>query len=136
MAKKVLIVDDSVLMRTIITDIMKADSDFQVVAAASNGQIALTEAQKHKPDVILLDIEMPVMDGIECLKRLKLVSTAKVVILSSVAQAGSPQAMEARRLGAFDVIAKPSGAVSLDLRAKKGHDILKVVRRAVGLPAV
>jgi len=104
-----------------------------VVGEASNGEIALTAAKELKPDVILLDIEMPTMDGLECLKRLKLVSSAKVIIVSSVAQTGSPQALQARRDGAVDVIAKPSGAMSLDLGEKKGHDIVKAIRKAAGI---
>lgn len=135
MAKKVLVVDDSFVMRTLMKDILSADPDLQVVGEGANGNEALEKAKALSPDVIMLDIEMPGMDGIEALKRLKLVSTAKVVIVSSVAQTGSPQAMEARRLGAFDIIAKPSGAMSLDLKAKKGSDIVKTARRAVGLPA-
>lgn len=133
MAKKVLVVDDSFVMRTVIKDIVKADPDLEVVGDAGNGLLALTAAKELKPDVILLDIEMPEMDGLECLKRLKLVSAAKVIIVSSVAQTGSPQALQARRDGAADVIAKPSGAMSLDLGQKKGHDIVKAVRKAAGL---
>jgi two-component system chemotaxis response regulator CheB len=133
MAKKVLIVDDSFVMRTLIKDIVSADPDLEVVGTAANGKLALEAAKQHSPDVILLDIEMPEMDGLECLKRLRLVSKAKVIIVSSVAQTGSPQALQARRDGAADVIAKPSGAMSLDLADKKGHDIVKAVRLAVGL---
>jgi len=133
MAKTVMIVDDSFVMRTLVKDIVSADKDLEVVGDAANGKLALEAAKKLNPDVILLDIEMPEMDGLECLKRLKLVSAAKVIIISSVAQTGSPQALQARRDGAVDVIAKPSGAMSLDLASKKGHDIVKAVRRAAGL---
>ena len=134
MAKKILIVDDSFVMRTLMKDILSADSDLKVVGEAANGSEALEKAKALSPDVIMLDIEMPGMDGIEAMKRLKLISPAKVVIVSSVAQTGSPQATEARRLGAFDIIAKPSGAMSLDLKTKKGSDIVKTARRAAGLP--
>lgn len=133
MAKKVLVVDDSFVMRTLMKDIFKADDELEVVGEAANGLEAIEKAKALSPDVIMLDIEMPGMDGIEAMKRLKLVSRAKVIIVSSVAQTGSPQAMEARRLGAFDIIAKPSGAMSLDLKAKKGSDIVITARRAVGL---
>lgn len=133
MPKKVLIVDDSFVMRTIIREIISVDNDIDIVGEAGNGLAALEMVKQTRPDVILLDIEMPEMDGIECLKRLRLSSPAKVVVVSSVTQAGSPQALEARRLGAFDVIAKPGGAMSLDLQSKKGHDILRAVRAAAGL---
>ncbi len=134
MAKRVLVVDDSFMMRTLIKDIVSADSDLEVVGDAENGKIALDKVKELKPDVVLLDIEMPEMDGLEALKRIKLSSQAKVIIISSVAQVGSPQAMEARRLGAFEVIAKPSGAMSLDIGQKKGSEIVKMARKAVGLP--
>jgi two-component system chemotaxis response regulator CheB len=80
-----------------------------------------------------LDIEMPHMDGIECLKRLRLISNVPVIIVSSVAQTGSPQALETRKLGAAEVIAKPSGAMSLDLNAKKGHEIVTASRKVLGI---
>lgn len=132
---KVLVVDDSFVMRSLVKKIIEADADLKIVGEAGNGQEALDQIPGTAPDIVLLDIEMPVMDGLECLKRLRLQSRAKVIILSSVAQVGSPQAMEARKQGAFEIIAKPSGAMSLDLAAKKGHDIVKACRRAAGLPA-
>lgn len=134
MTKKILVVDDSFVMRTLIKDIISSDPDLLVVGEAANGIDALEKVKQLAPDVMLLDIEMPGMDGIECLKRLKLISPCKVVIVSSVAQVGSPQAMEALRLGVIEVISKPSGALSLDLKSKKGSDIVKISRRAAGLP--
>jgi two-component system chemotaxis response regulator CheB len=133
MGYPILIVDDSGFMRNVIKQILAVDPDLEVVGEAEDGQVALEKEKASKPAVILLDIEMPRLDGLSALKRLRLVSKAKVVILSSVAQLGSPAALEARRLGAFDVIAKPSGAISLDLKAKRGHEILTVVRAALGL---
>lgn len=134
MAHGVLIVDDSGFMRNIIKQILAVDEDLEIVGEAEDGQVAIEKEKALKPEVILLDIEMPRLDGLGALKRFKLTSRAKVVILSSVAQLGSSASLEARRLGAFDVIAKPSGAISLDLKAKRGHEILKAVRAAIGLP--
>jgi two-component system, chemotaxis family, protein-glutamate methylesterase/glutaminase len=134
MPHRVLIVDDSGFMRNIVKQILVVDDELEVAGEAEDGQVALEKEKSLKPEVVLLDIEMPNLDGLSVLKRLKLTSKAKVIILSSVAQLGSPAALEARRLGAFDVIAKPSGAISLDLKAKCGHEILRVVRAAIGLP--
>jgi two-component system chemotaxis response regulator CheB len=133
MPKKVLVVDDSFMMRTIMRDIVSSDAQLEVVGEAKNGIEALDLIKKLDPDVVLLDIEMPEMDGLECFKRLRLISKARVIIVSSVAQSGSPQAQEAQRLGAFAIVPKPSGAMSLDLTDKKGHEITSAIRKAVGL---
>lgn len=131
--KKILVVDDSFIMRTIIKDIVDSDPDLEVCGFAENGKVGLQRVRELRPDAILLDLEMPEMSGIEMMKRLALLGKAKVIVVSSVGQTGSPQALEARRLGAMDVIAKPSGAMSLDLQAKKGHEIVQSLRRALAL---
>jgi two-component system chemotaxis response regulator CheB len=133
MAKKVLIVDDSFMMRTLIKDIIKVDPELEVVGEAADGKIALEKVKELSPHVILLDIEMPNMDGIEFMQHLKPISKAKVVVISSVALPGTPKAKEVTQLGAVEIIGKPSGAMSLDLKAKKGSDIAKATRRAAGL---
>ena len=131
--KRILIVDDSFVMRALLRGIVTSDPDLEVAGEATNGLEALQQIKEISPDLVLLDIEMPHMDGIECLKRLRLLSKVPVIIVSSVAQAGSPQAVEARKFGAAEVIAKPSGAMSLDLNAKKGHEIVTASRRVLGL---
>ena len=131
--KRILIVDDSFVMRALLRGIVTSDPDLVVAGEATNGLEALQQVKEMAPDLVLLDIEMPHMDGIECLKRLRLMSKVPVIIVSSVAQAGSPQAIEARKFGAAEVIAKPSGAMSLDLNAKKGHEIVTASRRVLGL---
>jgi two-component system, chemotaxis family, protein-glutamate methylesterase/glutaminase len=131
--KRILIVDDSFVMRALLRGIVTSDPDLEVAGEATNGLEALQKVKEVAPDLVLLDIEMPHMDGIECIKRLRLMSKVPVIIVSSVAQAGSPQAIEARKFGAAEVIAKPSGAMSLDLNAKKGHEIVTASRRVLGL---
>lgn len=133
MSKRVLIVDDSFIMRAIIKEIVQSDPGFEVVGEAENGKVGLQKARELKPDLILLDLEMPEMGGIDMLKRVALLSKAKVIIVSSLGQLGSAPSLEARRLGAVDVIAKPSGAMSLDLKDKSGHEILQSARRVLGL---
>ncbi len=131
--KRILIVDDSFVMRALLKGIVTSDPDLEVAGEATNGLEALQQIKEIAPDLVLLDIEMPHIDGIECLKRLRLLSKVPVIIVSSVAQAGSPQAVEARKFGAAEVIAKPSGAMSLDLNAKKGHEIVTASRKVLGL---
>jgi len=133
MAKSVLVVDDSFIMRTLIKDILSSDPELQVVGEATNGLEAVEKVKLLQPDVILLDIVMPGMNGIECLKHIKLISNSRVIIVSSLSTGDSAETMEARKHGAFDVIPKPSGSLSLDLRSKKGSDIVKTSRRAGGL---
>ena len=112
----VLICDDSALMRNLIGRIIDGTEGMRVAAKASNGQMALEKIEETNPDIIVLDIEMPVMNGIEFLrarkeKRLKV----PVVVLSSVATKGAAVTMEALELGAADFITKPAGSVSADI---------------------
>lgn len=132
--KRVLIVDDSFIMRKLIRDIVESDDDLEVVDTAENGKIALQKVREALPDLVLLDIEMPEMSGLETLRRLGLRSKSKVIILSSLGQEGTPETTDARRLGAAAVIGKPSGAISLDLQARKGSEIVRTIRDVLGLP--
>ena len=133
--KKVMIVDDAPLMRLVIRNMVDANPKLSVVAVAENGKVALDKLGEHQPDLILLDIEMPVMDGLEFLRYARLKSKAKVVILSSVAAAGSEKAAKARALGADAVVTKPSGAVSLDLEEKRGSTLIQIIYELLGIPA-
>jgi len=129
----VLIVDDSFLMRRILTNILELDNDFTVAGEASDGIDALEKLTDLNPDVILLDIEMPRMGGIEFLRLSKILTDAKVIIVSSVANVDSPQAKEALELGVVDIIHKPSGVLSLDMEEERSKELLQVIRKAVGL---
>ncbi|MBN2619290.1 MAG: chemotaxis response regulator protein-glutamate methylesterase [Spirochaetales bacterium] len=124
----VMIVDDSVLMRKLIGKILEEDSDIEVVAKAMNGKFALSKMETHEPDLIILDLEMPEMDGITFLKeKHKLHNNIPVIILSSVATKGASITIEALGLGASDFITKPSGSVSLDI-AEVGERLISLVK--------
>jgi len=129
--KKVLLIDDSMMMRITIEQIIKSTTEFEVVGTAGNGQEGLEMVKSCKPDAILLDLEMPVMNGLEFLKRIKLISKAKVIVLSSIAQAGSKQSIQAREFGAADVIDKPSGTVSVTLQSQRGSTIITALKNAL-----
>ncbi len=132
MTKNVMIVDDAAMMRLYISSFLKSLKDFKVVAQAANGQDALEKLAEHPDlDLILLDIEMPVMDGLEFLRHAKLKTRAKICMLSSVTVSGSPIAAKARELGADGVVAKPSGTVSHDLEEKTGDELARVMRSLV-----
>lgn len=128
---KVLVVDDSFLMRRIIRNILEKDPSLEVVGEASDGVIALEKVAELAPDIILLDIEMPNMDGIEFLRRAKLVTSAKVIIISSVARIDSKEAREVLELGAADIIPKPSGVLSIDFEEQKSLELLDAIHKCL-----
>ena len=105
--KSILVVDDSSIMRRLVREIVESDPDFHVIDTAENGKVALQKVRLHKPDCILLDIEMPELSGLDTMRRLGLRSPSKIVILSSLGYEGSKERAEALRLGAADVIDKP-----------------------------
>jgi two-component system chemotaxis response regulator CheB len=114
----VLIVDDSALMRNLIGRMVESTPGLVIAEKAMNGFFALQKIPRVNPDVIVLDLEMPEMNGIEFLKeRKKLGIKIPVVILSSVARRGAEITMEALSLGASDFVQKPSGSVSEDVGA-------------------
>jgi two-component system chemotaxis response regulator CheB len=126
---KVLIVDDSALMRNLISRIVESVPDLTVWGTAMNGVFALQKIRSALPDIIILDLEMPQMNGIEFLKkRQELKIDVPVIILSSIARRGAEVTMEALSLGASDFIQKPSGAVSEDIHLVKDHliDLIRV----------
>jgi Chemotaxis response regulator containing a CheY-like receiver domain and a methylesterase domain len=123
---RVLVVDDSPFMRQVITDLLAKDPDIVVIGTARNGQEALEKAMALRPDVITLDLEMPVMDGLAFLQALMARDPLPVIVLSSLTHAGAEATIRALELGAVDVVAKPSGAVSLDLHKVQGELVAKI----------
>jgi two-component system chemotaxis response regulator CheB len=118
----VLIVDDSALMRNIISKMVEATPGLTVADKAMNGRFAFQKIPRVNPDVIVLDLEMPEMNGIEFLKeRKKRGMKIPVIILSSIASRGAEVTMEALSLGASDFIQKPSGSISEDLHVVKDN---------------
>jgi len=131
--KKVMLIDDSSMMRMIIRNVLHTDPNLTVVGAAENGKKAIEELPNVEPDLILLDLEMPEMDGLEFLRQARIKTRAKIVVLSSVAIAGSPKSTQALKLGADAVISKPSGAVSYDLKAARGSELFATIYRVLGM---
>jgi CheY-like chemotaxis protein len=134
--KTILVVDDSPLMRRLISEVVDADPDLRVVDVAENGRVALQKVRQHRPDCVLLDVEMPELSGLDTMRRLRLRSPAKIVILSHLGVEGSQVRAQAFRLGAAAVIDKPTASVSPDLRTSRGAIIQQTLRRVLGLPAV
>ena len=129
---RILLVDDSRLVRLTIRTVLQRAGGFEIVGEAENGREGVDMAKELNPDVVTLDIEMPVMNGIECLRRLRVLSPAKVVVLSSLTHPASPRAVEARLVGADAVIGKPAGSVSRDVDATGGELLVATIRRVLG----
>ena len=109
---RVLIVDDSALVRKLVSEALRADPEIEVVGTAVDPYAARDKINALNPDVITLDLEMPRMDGLTFLKIVMEQRPLPVIIMSSLTQRGSDYALEALRLGAFDVLAKPGGPYS------------------------
>lgn len=109
---RVLVVDDSAVVRKLVTEALAQDPEIEVVGTAIDPYLARDKIVSLKPDVLTLDIEMPRMDGLTFLKIIMEERPMPVIIMSSLTQAGSHHALEALRLGAVDVLGKPSGSYS------------------------
>lgn len=132
---RVLVVDDSAFMRKAISQALASDPSIEVVGTACNGQDGLDKAKKLAPDVVTLDIEMPVMDGMAALIRIRSECPEPkpaVLMCSTLTSAGSHEALKALRLGAADVIAKDPQALGTGAEAARGELLAKV--KAVGEP--
>jgi two-component system chemotaxis response regulator CheB len=106
---RILVVDDSVVIRKLLCDTLSSDPELEVVASASDGRIALAKILQLRPDLITLDIEMPVMNGMEALVEVrKLYPKLPVIMFSTLTESGAAATLDALSLGASDYVAKPS----------------------------
>jgi two-component system chemotaxis response regulator CheB len=111
---KLLVADDSPLMRRLLEGIFQAEGDFDI-RLARNGAEALEFVHSFDPEVVTLDVQMPGVDGLACLGRIMLEAPRPVVMISSLTERGAEATLKAIELGAVDFIAKPTGAVSLEI---------------------
>ena len=136
MGKKVLVVDDSALMRKLACDIIKKDGRFDTPDTCRNGEEALDKVKKNKYDAIVLDVYMPVMDGLEFLRQLKKEGLKeRVMMFSTTTGEGTSQTIEALDLGAIDFIKKPDKyrETSSEDFAQRFMKTLEVVAHAGGV---
>ncbi len=126
---KVLVVDDSAFMRKALREILESDPQIEVIDIARNGKEAVEKVAKLKPDVVTLDINMPVMDGKEALRIIMEENPVPVVVVSSLTTEEAPITMELLDMGAFDYVPKPSGTISLDIH-KVADEIIAKVKEA------
>lgn len=109
---RVLIADDSAFMRKVLSDMFNRQSDFQVAGTAINGKDTIDKVKKLKPDLLTLDVTMPVMDGLEALSIIMDECPLPVVMVSSLTQRGTDATIRALALGAVDFISKAGGPIS------------------------
>jgi len=128
---RVLVVDDSAFMRKAISGMFAAEAGFEVVGIARDGLDAVHQAREKKPDVVTLDVEMPKLDGLSALPRIRQVCDAAVIMVSSLTTEGSEAALTALRLGASDMVAKDASQISLSI-GNLQQELLGKVRAIAG----
>ncbi len=122
---RVLVVDDAAFMVRAITEILASDPDIEVVGSARNGVEGLEKIKLLRPDVVTLDIDMPIMDGIKTIRHIMIEFPVPIVVLSSLFGDGAIT-FEALRLGVVDFLPKPSGAISKDIHVAKQQIVDRV----------
>ena len=114
MAHKILIVDDSTFFRRRLKQILEEDADLEVVGEAKNGLEALSLVASLKPDVVTMDIEMPVMDGITAVKKIMANNPVPIIMFSSLTQEGAQATLDALDAGALDFLPKKFEDIALN----------------------
>jgi two-component system chemotaxis response regulator CheB len=128
---KTLIVDDSAYMRVVLKDMLESDPEIEVIGVAKDGLEAVERVKSLAPDVVLLDIQMPRMDGIATLQRIMKENPTRVIMLSAMDKRDDQLPLRALELGAVDFISKPSGPVSIDI-VNFTDKIIEIVKTAAG----
>lgn len=126
MKKRLVIVDDSPFIRRVITDWVRSDPAFELVATGENGHDAVRLAQELRPDVMTLDIEMPQRDGLSALEEIMRVSPVPVVMVSSLTTQGAQATLKALDRGAVDFVAKPGGSASIKFLGARDELLAKL----------
>jgi two-component system chemotaxis response regulator CheB len=132
---RVLIVDDSAFMRKVLETILITDENVQVVGHAKDGREAVRLSESLKPDVITMDINMPVMDGLQATAEIMTTNPRPIVVVSSETRQGAASTLRALELGAIEFVAKPSSGIDLDMHSVR-EDLLRKVRLAAKVRVV
>ncbi len=134
---RVVSVDDSVVVRRLVSDVLQSDPEIEVVATSSNGRLGVDAVRRLQPDVVVMDIEMPVMNGIEAVREIRTTDRrTPIIMFSTLTDRGARATFEALDAGATDYVTKPgqASAVGNGLEAVRAELIPKV-RALAGRPA-
>ncbi|PZQ46930.1 MAG: chemotaxis response regulator protein-glutamate methylesterase [Micavibrio aeruginosavorus] len=124
-----MLVDDSAVVRGFIGRILETDPGIKIVASVANGEQGVTSAARHHPDIVILDIEMPVMDGITALPKILAASPGvRVVMCSTLSVRNAEITLKAFSLGATECIAKPSNSISITAADDFKQEVIRVVK--------
>ena len=133
--KRVLIVDDAVVVRKTLSDAVWRDASLEVAGTASNGHLALIKFPLLKPDIVLLDIEMPEMDGLETVRELRKIDRrVPVIMFSTLTERGASATLEALALGATDYVTKPSNTDMAGTLDTVSHELIPRIRALCHVP--
>ena len=126
---RVMLVDDSAVIRGALAKILEPYKDIKIVASVANGQMAISAADEYQPHVVIMDIEMPVMDGITALPMVMEISpVSKVIMFSSLTEEGAAVTMQALALGAVECIVKPSSSEPIGEGSEFQRNMLEIIR--------
>ncbi|MDX2194106.1 MAG: response regulator, partial [Gemmatimonadales bacterium] len=131
---RVLLVDDAVVVRRMLTDLLTAEPDIEVAGTAPNGRVALAKLDQLAPDLVVLDVEMPEMDGLQTLRELRQRRPRlPVIMFSTLTERGAATTLEALSLGASDYLTKPTNSGSVLLAAQSVREqLLPKIRGLTG----
>ncbi|HSB08250.1 MAG TPA: chemotaxis response regulator protein-glutamate methylesterase [Blastocatellia bacterium] len=126
---RVLVVDDSAVMRKLISNLLERDDEIEVIGTAIDGYFALAKVEQLKPDVVTLDVDMPRMDGLTALGEMVSKHRTPVIMLSSLTTRGAALTMQALEKGAVDFVCKPTGAARI---GEMADELLSKIKAAAG----
>ena len=133
MAIRVLVVDDSAFMRHALSRLLSEAGGIEIVGTAANGEQGLEMVRTMRPDVVTLDVEMPVLGGLGMLRQVMVEQPTRVIMLSSLTTDGARVTLDALHAGAIDFVAKPDGSLSVDI-GRVGAELVAKVRAAATMP--
>jgi two-component system chemotaxis response regulator CheB len=135
---RILIVDDSIVMRSVLRSVVAADARLEVAGTAANGAAALSTLETLRPNLILLDVEMPVMDGLATLRELRTLGhNMPVIMCSALTRRGARVTIEALAGGASDYVSKPAGQSSREAAIRAlAQDLIPRIHALTRQPAL